>query len=159
MTFAKKIMIAIACVGIYFGLRFLTQYMIKHYYQSAMNMNAESSESRAENSFISTVENKQQFDELIERSKEQPVVIKVSAVWCSPCKKIKPVYEAVANELHDKIKFAQIDLDQFEDKEALASVSGVPTLLFYKNGQERFRNAGFVDEQQLKDQLKKLEFY
>lgn len=113
--------------------------------------------SHADVSSILDVHNKTELDEVVAGSTTKPVVIKVSASWCPPCQQLKPVYHSVAEHMHDKITFAQIDIDEFADRDAIESVKSLPTILFFKGGKEVHRTTGFISADQLKKELKKIE--
>ena len=85
----------------------------------------------------------QQFTDLLNAGK--PVVVKFSAVWCGPCKQIKTPFEQVTNEPElSGITFFAADIDQ-PDGKALSGqygVMGVPTIIFFANGQEVDRQVG-----------------
>ncbi|HEX2977636.1 MAG TPA: thioredoxin domain-containing protein [Candidatus Babeliales bacterium] len=106
--------------------------------------------------FISYLSGKAAFEQMVASSARKPAAIKLSAKWCGPCKKLKPVYEVVAQELHEKITFGEVDIDLFDDK-SLLTVPGVPTILMYKNGQEIGRIVGFRTAEELTAEFKKLE--
>ncbi|MBI2774463.1 thioredoxin family protein [Candidatus Dependentiae bacterium] len=109
-----------------------------------------------ESAFISYLPGKTAFEHMVASSASKPAVIKLSAKWCGPCKKLKPVYEMVAQELHQKITFGEVDIDLFDDK-SLLTVPGVPTILMYKNGKEVGRIVGFRTAEELTAEFKKLE--
>jgi len=85
----------------------------------------------------------QQFTDLLNAGK--PVVVKFSAVWCGPCKQIASPFEQVTNEPEfSGITFLAADIDQADGK-ALSGqygVMGVPTIIFFANGQEVDRIVG-----------------
>jgi thioredoxin 1 len=104
---------------------------------------------------IKEIRNKSQFDEFIAQNSAKPAVIKVSATWCSPCKMMKPIFEKVAQALHHTINFADIDIDVFGQKEILG-VTGVPVILYYKNGREVGRYVGYRNEENLRNDIERL---
>ena len=80
---------------------------------------------------ISTIE---QYDNLIDQSKDRLVVIKFSAYWCGPCKKIQPHYIQLSGEYKNVI-FAHLDVD-LEELKSLAildNINSLPTFLFIKD--------------------------
>ena len=62
-----------------------------------------------------------------------PVVIRYTAKWCGPCKKIAEPYKNLSTEFED-IKFVCIDVDEFKDLPD--QVSSLPTFIFLNNGIE-----------------------
>lgn len=64
---------------------------------------------------------------------EGVVVIKFSAVWCGPCKKIEGAYHALGIEFGD-VRFAEEDID--EEFDGLPEeIKSVPTFFYFKNGE------------------------
>lgn len=61
------------------------------------------------------------------------VVADFSAEWCGPCKKIAPIYEALAAAT-PSVTFLHIDVDKVRPSDA-ANVSSIPTFLFFKKSQ------------------------
>jgi len=103
------------------------------------------------------VHDKKKFDDIVASSATKPVVIKVFAGWCPPCQRLKPVYHEVASIMADTITFAEIDIDAFKDREAIASVESLPTVLLFKDGKEVHRFTGFKTVEELRQELKKLD--
>lgn len=69
------------------------------------------------------------------KTKSKPILVKFSATWCGPCKKIKPTVDSHVNQLGDRIIFLEIDIDDSIDVYATMKskrmLSGIPTLMFY----------------------------
>ncbi len=75
-------------------------------------------------------------EEVIDKSKEKPVVVCASALeWCQPCKYFFPIFTSVSNRMDSKIVFAELDIDTCLDSATrhLAGLRGVPALFLWKN--------------------------
>lgn len=72
-------------------------------------------------------------------SKNKLIVVDFSATWCGPCKRIAPVFEALAKQT-PSVCFIHVDIDQLGSISDASDVSGVPTFKFFKGGKivERF---------------------
>lgn len=103
---------------------------------------------------IIVLKDKDALDNLIATS-NKPLAVKVFATWCPPCQQLKPIFKEVAKEHADKVAFVEIDSDQFKGIQALG-VSGLPTIILYKNGKEFGRIMGGRNHEQLEREINKL---
>ena len=65
---------------------------------------------------------------------ELPVVVDFHAEWCGPCKMMAPDIEAIADEMAGKVKFAKLDIDHNNETASRYGITGVPTLIMFKEG-------------------------
>lgn len=74
------------------------------------------------------------------KEKKDPgmLVVKYSAEWCGPCKRIAPDYEKLSDEFDGFAKFLHVDVDipDLENEPDLQDIKGVPTFKFFKNAKE-----------------------
>ena len=91
------------------------------------------------------------FDKIINSDKK--VMINFSAVWCAPCKKMKPYLVKMKEELKDQITIVQLDADENKSLVDSMKLDGLPVILIYENGKEVWRNIGYISEEDLKKQL------
>jgi thioredoxin len=80
--------------------------------------------------------------DVIEASRDVPVLVDFWAPWCGPCKMIAPVLEEMAREQGGKLLVAKVNTDEYFDRAIEYGVQGIPTLLFFANGQEVDRQVG-----------------
>ena len=50
--------------------------------------------------------------EVIEGSKQQPVIVQFWAPWCGPCKQLGPVLEKVVGGAGGKVKMVRVNIDE-----------------------------------------------
>jgi thioredoxin 1 len=78
-----------------------------------------------------------------------PVVIDAYAEWCGPCKIQSPILKEVADELGNKVKVIKIDVDKNPELARKYNIMGVPTLMVFKDGRMKYRQAGLHSKPQL----------
>lgn len=83
-------------------------------------------------------------------------VVDFTATWCGPCKVLGPVVDKLATEFKDKVKVAKLDIDQNPDIAQAYGVMGVPTLVFFKNGEIVDQHVGLLNEDAFRKKLEKL---
>lgn len=93
-----------------------------------------------------------EFDQEVLKS-EKPVVVDFFATWCGPCKMIAPAVSELENDMKDKAKVLKLDIDQAEEVCMKYGVRSVPTLLYFKNGEEVARIVGAVPKNIMMDKL------
>ena len=90
------------------------------------------------------------MDDYLQRIKsDKLVLVDFNAVWCGPCKILKPTVIKVTKDNADKVSLFDIDVDKNPLVANSMTVSSIPLLLLYKNGKEVWRNLGVVDEKTL----------
>jgi len=83
-----------------------------------------------------------------------PAVVDVYAPWCGPCKMLSPVLEQLAVNYGGSIRFFKVNVDETPGLASRFEITGVPTLLFFKNGEVCDRVIGLASPRTL---LMKLE--
>ncbi|MEA1939986.1 MAG: thioredoxin [Candidatus Caldatribacteriota bacterium] len=71
-----------------------------------------------------------------------PVIVDLWAPWCMPCRMITPIVEELGNDNQGKLKVCKLNTDENQNIAAQYGIQGIPTLLFFKDGQEVDRIVG-----------------
>ncbi len=74
-------------------------------------------------------------------------VVYFSTTWCSPCKVTKPIIEKASKENSINTKMFTVDEEENGQEVAVSfNVKAVPTIIFFKNGEEVERKIGAITE-------------
>lgn len=87
------------------------------------------------------------FQEIINQNK--PVLVDFYATWCGPCKTMSPILDDVKKRVGNNASIIKVDVDKNQQAAAAFRVSGVPTLIIFKNGKQLWRQSGIVTANEL----------
>jgi len=86
-----------------------------------------------------------------------PVVLKLGAEWCPPCKKMKPIISELSKEENGKVVFLDIDIEKNRALSGKYQIRLIPTIIIFdKTGKEKFKTEGFMSKEDLLNKLKEL---
>jgi len=83
-------------------------------------------------------------------------MVDFTATWCGPCQVLGPIVDKLATEFSGKVKIGKCDIDKNPDVAGAFGVMGVPTLVFFKDGEVVDQHVGLLAEAQLRDKLSKM---
>jgi len=92
--------------------------------------------------------NETNFDSIALHS-QIPVLVDFWAEWCGPCRTLAPIIEAVARQHAGTVRFVKLNVD---DSPAIAvrhGIRGIPTLILFRDGEEKERVVGVVPEEEI----------
>lgn len=72
--------------------------------------------------------------EVVERSKQVPVVVDLWAEWCGPCKTLGPILEKVIDETGGKVVLAKVDIDTNRQTADAFQAQSIPAVYALKDG-------------------------
>jgi len=95
------------------------------------------------------------FDQTLARA-NLPVVVDVYAPGCGPCRVLAPLLDKMAGRLGDRIQSVKVNVQEAPGLAGRFHITGVPTLLFFKNGAVCDRVIGFSSPRDLAAKLNAL---
>jgi len=72
--------------------------------------------------------------DVIEASKDKPIIVDFWAPWCEPCKQLTPLLEDAVKDQSEKLTLAKIDIDQNQDIAAQLRIQSIPTVYTFFEG-------------------------
>ena len=73
--------------------------------------------------------------EVIDRSRQVPVVVDLWAEWCEPCKSLGPILEKVVGETDGRVVLAKVDIDNNPGAAQAFQVQSIPAVFGMVDGQ------------------------
>lgn len=58
------------------------------------------------------------------------------APWCMPCKLMASIFDSVAEQVGDKVRFAKVNIDQELELANRLGIQSIPTLMLFKDGRD-----------------------
>ncbi len=95
------------------------------------------------------------FDEVVLHS-DTPVLVDFWAEWCGPCRALTPVMEDLATEYAGKVKIGKVDTDANREVSVRFSVSAIPTVMLFKDGEIVEKFVGLRSKKDLRTALDNL---
>jgi thioredoxin 1 len=92
--------------------------------------------------------NSSNFDQEVLKS-DKPVLVDFWAEWCGPCKALSPILDEIATELNGKANVMKVNVDEASDLAQKYGIRGIPTLIFFKNGEVKSTLVGNQPKQEI----------
>ena len=90
------------------------------------------------------------MDDVIQASREQPVIVDFWAPWCGPCKQLGPMLERVVRNAGGKVRLVKINVDENPELEQQLRIQSLPTVYGFRGGQPVDGFTGALPESQIK---------
>jgi putative thioredoxin len=105
---------------------------------------------------IKDSDTKRFVQDVIEASREQPVIVDFWAPWCGPCKQLGPNLEKLVKAANGKVKLVKINVDENQQLAAQMRVQSIPAVFAFVDGQPVDGFMGALPENQLKQFVDRL---
>lgn len=90
------------------------------------------------------------FGQILELSRQVPVVVDLWADWCEPCKQLSPVLEKVVQEQAGRVVLAKVDVDSNPQIAQAFQAQSIPLVLALIDGRPAPMFTGAVPEEQVR---------
>ena len=94
--------------------------------------------------------------DVIQESRNQPVLVDFWAPWCGPCRQLTPVLEKVVNEAGGRVKLVKMNIDDHPSIPGQLGIQSIPAVIAFKDGQPVDGFMGAVPESQVREFIDKL---
>ena len=88
--------------------------------------------------------------DVIEVSKETPVLVDFWAPWCGPCKQLTPTLEKIVTAAAGAIKMVKVNIDESPELAQQLRIESIPAVFAFKDGQPVDAFMGALPESQIK---------
>ncbi|QDL99641.1 thioredoxin [Rhodopseudomonas palustris] len=94
--------------------------------------------------------------DVIEESKQQPVLIDFWAPWCGPCRQLTPMLEKAVRAASGKVKLVKMNIDEHPSIPGQMGIQSIPAVIAFVDGRPADGFMGAVPESQVNAFIEKL---
>jgi putative thioredoxin len=120
-----------------------------------MSMNVEFAPAPADG-VVKDTTTKTFMKDVIEESRNQPVLVDFWAPWCGPCKQLTPVIEKAVRAAKGKVKLVKMNIDEHPASPGHMGITSIPAVIAFVNGQPADGFLGALPESQVTAFLERL---
>ena len=94
--------------------------------------------------------------DVLEASREQPVLVDFWAPWCGPCKQLTPVIEKVVTEAQGRVRLVKMNIDDHPSIAGQLGIQSIPAVIAFVGGRPVDGFMGAVPESQIREFIDKV---
>lgn len=87
---------------------------------------------------------------------DKPLVVDFWATWCGPCRMVSPIISQLAEEYDGRVVVGKCDVEDQEDIAMELGIRNIPTIIFFKDGQQVDKLVGAVPKPKIEEKFKAL---
>jgi putative thioredoxin len=94
--------------------------------------------------------------DVLEASRDVPVIVDFWAPWCGPCKQLGPALEKAVNDAKGAVRLVKINIDENQEIARQLRIQSIPTVYAFRNGQPVDGFAGAIPDSQVRQFVQQL---
>ncbi|MDX3927492.1 MAG: thioredoxin [Shinella sp.] len=94
--------------------------------------------------------------DVLEASRQQPVLVDFWAPWCGPCKQLQPIIEKVVKEGAGRVKLVKLNIDEHPSIPGQLGIQSIPAVVAFVGGRPVDGFMGAVPESQVRQFIDKI---
>ena len=103
---------------------------------------------------MATNVNESSFEQdVIEGSKQTPVLVDFWAEWCGPCHAVAPVLEKIAAEREGELQLVKVNIDENQNLASRYGVMSIPMMILFRDGEPAAATVGARPKGDIERQL------